>query len=108
MDNLRAGHFTVTRRFMQIDDGTMRICDIVRNNRSEEANANISLSFNVNFGVQSTRTIADPKKTERTLAAVITDSQNRNMVSVFAGRGSKCRPTSTQRPTTIRSRRPSR
>ncbi len=93
LENLRAGQLSVTRRIFQLDDGTMRITDIIRNPRSEELTASITISFNINFGVQATRTISDPKKAERPLAMVITDSQNRNLVSSFAGRNSKITPT---------------
>ena len=93
LDNVRAGQLSVTRRFIQLDDGTMRVTDIIRNSRSDEITANVTISFNVNFGVQATRTISDPKKAERALGLVITDGQNRNMVSTYAGRNSKLTPT---------------
>lgn len=93
MDNLRAGQLSVSRRILQLDDGTLRITDILRNPRGEEITASITISFNINFGVQATRTLSDPKKADRPLAVVITDSQNRNLVSVFAGRNSKLTPT---------------
>lgn len=93
LDNIRVGQLSVTRRFIQLDDGTMRVTDIIRNSRSDEVTANVTISFNINFGVQSTRSVSDPKKADRPLAIVITDGQNRNLVSIYAGRNSKLTPT---------------
>lgn len=93
LENMRAGVFTVTRRILQLDDGTLRITDIVRNPRNEEAAANLMVNFNVNFGVQATRMVADLKKADRSIGVITTDSQNRTLLSMYAGRGAKLTPT---------------
>ena len=93
IENLRLGQFIVTRRFAQQDDGTMRVTDIFRNSRGQDAVANAMISFNVNFGVQSSRMLSDAKHADRTLGTVITDGQNRSLLSVFAGKDSKITPT---------------
>ena len=93
LENLTGSQFSLTRRFLQSDDGVMRIIEVIRNNRAQEVIANVTISSNVNFGVQTSKPLTDPGKSGNTLGTLVTDSQNRNMLSVFAGRASKLTPT---------------
>ena len=98
IENMRTGNITVTRRYFQSPDGIMRICDILKNTQPKEITFNVVLSANINYGIQATRTLADPKAADHVLGNLITDSQNRTSLDVFAGRGSKLTPSVNAQP----------
>ncbi len=98
IENARVGQFSLTRRFLQNEDGVMRIIDIIRNNRNEEVTANVTINFQINFGLQNSRQLTDPRKTDKLLAAIATDGQNRTLLSVFAGKNAKLTPSINATP----------
>ena len=87
LQNLRGPAFPVTRRYFQGPEGWIRVVDIIRNPKPDEQTVTVTLSSNVNFGIQSSRPIPDPRNPESTLGLIITDSQARVGLRVFGGGG---------------------
>ena len=96
MENLQCGNFTLTRRMLfNADDGYVRVIDVIKNPQAQDQPVNLQLMSYVNFGVQSSQFITDPKKATQNIAWVATTAGGnpKAAVDVFAGPGSKQPPT---------------
>ena len=99
LENMNAPGCTVTRRILfNTEDGYIRIIDILKNTQAQEQRLNVSFRGSMNYGIQATQTIPDPKRKDQVIGCVAQDSQGRAVVEVFAGRGSKVAPTIISQP----------
>ncbi|MGB7157865.1 MAG: hypothetical protein WBD40_07350 [Tepidisphaeraceae bacterium] len=94
-ENMQAQNFTVTRRILPMrEEGTIRYIDVVKNPQGAEQQLNLTITSNINFGVQNAEMVADPKRKGQNLAWVAqTHGNNRTAIEVFAGKGAKVAPT---------------
>jgi hypothetical protein len=88
---MQVGTLTLTRRYQfNKDEGYVRIIDVIRNSQNREQQAQLNLTANVNYGVQSGQTMPDPKKKGQDTAWVAATSANgRAVVEMFNGVGAK-------------------
>ncbi len=95
LENMPANLFTVTRRILlNKEEGVVRYVDIIRNPQNKDQTVNLVLSTNVNYGIQGTSMVADPKRREQNLAWVAaTHANGRVVVEMFGGKGAKTIPT---------------
>jgi hypothetical protein len=91
IDGMQVGTLTLTRRYQfNKDEGYVRIIDVIRNSQNREQQAQLNLTANVNYGVQSGQTMPDPKKKGQDTAWVAATSANgRAVVEMFNGVGAK-------------------
>lgn len=94
-ENMQAQGFLVTRRiFPMRDEGVMRYIEVIKNPQGAEQQCNVTITTNVNFGVQNAEIVPDPRRKGQNLAWVAqTHGNNRTAVEVFAGKGAKVSPT---------------
>ena len=95
MENIQAGQLTFTRRILfNADDGYIRVIDLVKNPTAQDQQVAIQLSSYINFGVQSSTMVPDPKKTTQNLAWIATTNggQAKVAVDVYAGPTAKTTP----------------
>src|SRR5580704_7726811 len=88
IENMPCAAFTVTRRitFNNTDD-YVRVIDSIKNTQGQDQQANIQLSSNLNFGVQSSAFVPDPKKKDQNLAWVVQlAGVNRAGFDIYCGR----------------------
>jgi hypothetical protein len=96
LDNLQVGGFVLTRRMLfNADDGYVRVIDIIKNPQGQDQQLSMQLMSYINFGVQSSQFIADPKKPGQNIAWVATTAggNTKAALDVFAGPNSKSPPT---------------
>jgi len=94
-ENMQAQGFTVTRRILPMrDEGVMRYIDIIKNPQNADQQCQVTITSNVNFGVQNAEMVPDPRRKGQTVAWVAqTHGNNRTAIEVFAGKGAKVAPT---------------
>ncbi len=86
--------FAVTRRILPMrEEGAIRYIDIIKNPQGNELALNLTITSNINYGVQSAETIPDPRRKGQNLAWVAQTHNNRTAVEVYAGKGAKVAPT---------------
>ncbi|MGA2497374.1 MAG: hypothetical protein ABSH20_06515, partial [Tepidisphaeraceae bacterium] len=74
-------------------EGWIRYIDIIKNTGNQEVTPNLMYNTNLNYGVQSTSTVEDPKKKGQTMAWIAqTNANNKTCVEFFAGKGAKSAP----------------
>lgn len=96
IENMPVGQLTLTRRVLvNPDDGSCRVVDAVRNTTAGDLPLSLSLSSTVNYGVQSSQLIPDPRKPGQNLAwaAAVAAGQNKAAVDVYALPGGRVVPT---------------
>jgi hypothetical protein len=96
MENMQAGGFSLTRRIQfNADDGYIRVIDQVKNNQGAEQQLNMVISSNINYGIQMSQMIPDPRKAGQNIGWVgqVQAGQMRAAVEVYAGSGAKFVPT---------------
>ena len=86
------GGMQVTRRFSQNADGTLRVIDVFKNTKGQEATISAGYRTSFNFGMQGSRSVDDPKKSGKTLGGIVQDGQGRACLILQAGRGSPVTP----------------
>jgi hypothetical protein len=94
MENMQVGQFIFSRRILfNSDEGYARVIDIVKNPTGQELQCSIQLTSYINFGVQSSQIISDPKKASQNLAWVATTGgQGRTALDVYASSSAKVYP----------------
>ena len=84
----------VTRRVLvNKDESYVRMIDILKNSNQQEQNVQVQIQSSLNFGINASDTIADPKNAERALGWVGQTGANRCAVEIFGGKGGKLIPT---------------
>lgn len=98
-ENMQANNCTITRRMLiNKEEGYIRIIDIFKNTQAQASSINVSYRSSLNYGLQGSQTVADPKKKDQALGIIAQDGQGRNVVEVYAGRGSKTVPQVSAQP----------
>jgi hypothetical protein len=97
LENMQAANFTVTRRMeFNGDEGYVRIIDLIKNTQGTDQALNLQITSNVNFGVQSSTMVTDPKKKDQNIAWVCqVAGPGRAAIDVYGGKGCKDVPTIT-------------
>ncbi len=96
IENMQVSNFVLTRRILfNNDDGYIRVIDQVKNTQATDQQANIVVSSNINYGVQTSQLVADPKTAGQNIGWVgqVQAGQVRAATDVYAGSGSKFYPT---------------
>ena len=96
VENLQAGTLAVTRRILlDTDAGGVRVTDVVRNPTAADQSLTLTLSSTLNFGIQQSQTVTDPKRPGKAMAWVgqLPAGPGRAVVDVYAGPGAKVSPT---------------
>lgn len=92
-ENMAVGGFMVTRRVL-IDRETavVRYIDIIKNTAGQEQEAQLQIQSNLNYGINNSTIVPDPKKKDHSIAWVAQTGAGPSVVEVFAGKGSKLAP----------------
>ncbi len=92
--NMTGANVSVTRRILcNKEEGWIRYIDIIKNTTNQEVTPNLMYNTNLNYGVQNTTTVEDPKKKGQTMAWIAqTHANNKTCVEMFAGKGAKSAP----------------
>jgi hypothetical protein len=100
LENLQVGNVTVTRRILvNKAESYIRYIDIYKSTTNQETQLNAQYISNMNYGVQSSVNVEDPKKKGQNLAWVAqSQSINRTAVEMFGGKGAKWVPTIQYNP----------
>ncbi len=93
--NMAGANVSVTRRILcNKEEGWIRYIDIIKNTTNQEVTPNLMYNTNLNYGVQNTTTVEDPKKKGQTMAWIAqTHANNKTCVELFAGKGARSAPT---------------
>jgi hypothetical protein len=93
-EGMTAGGFTVTRRILPMrEEGAIRYVDVIKNNQAQDQPLNITIQSSINYGVQNADMVPDPRRKGQNLAWVAQTHNNRTVVEVFSGKGTKVAPT---------------
>ncbi len=99
IDNQVFGDCTVTRRILiSRTDGVVRYIDIFKNNQNQEQTISVMLQTNMNYGLNNSVTVADPKHKENQVGWVGLTGINRTLAEMFSGKGAKVAATITSQP----------
>jgi hypothetical protein len=97
--NLPQAGCTVTRRLhLNASDGFIRIIDVFKNNGGGEITLPVMYRGSMNYGITNSQNVADPRKAGQTNGIIASDNQNRAVLEVYAGRGSKLPVQVTAQP----------
>jgi len=66
--------------------------------RIEEQTINVTISSNMNFGVEQSQSISDPRKKDQTIAWTANNGNGKSVFEMYAGKGSKLAPTVNAQP----------
>jgi hypothetical protein len=96
IDGLGANGLTISRRiWFNQNEGWLRYIDIFKNTQSQELTVNLMIQTNLNYGVNTAQTVADPKKADQNLAWVAQTGAGASVVEIFGGHKAKNVPTIT-------------
>ena len=101
IEGLTAGPLAVTRRvLLDTDDGGIRVTDVLRNTTATEQPATVVVTSQINYGVQQSQTVPDPKRSGRALAwvATVAAGPGRAAVDCYGGPGAKVGATVESQP----------
>jgi hypothetical protein len=101
LDNMQVGTVSLSRRVLiDADDGGVRVVDVFKNPQAAEQQVNVQLTSTINFGVQQSQMVVDPKNAARNLAwvAQVPVGPGRVALDVYAGPGAKVCPTLDGQP----------
>jgi hypothetical protein len=95
IENLNAGGVcTVTRHILiDRDNGYVRYIDVLKNTQNAEQQINYQIQSNLNYGVNQSTMVPDPKRKGNNIAWVAQIPINKAAVEVYAGKGAKTVPT---------------
>ncbi|MDQ3441145.1 MAG: hypothetical protein M3478_12435, partial [Planctomycetota bacterium] len=80
----------VTRRILPMrEEGAIRYIDVIKNPQGNELPVNLTVTSNINYGVQNADMVPDTRRKGQNLAWVAQTHNNRTAVEVFSGRGTK-------------------
>ena len=99
--NMTAGTVNVSRRVtIDADDGGVRVTDTFRNTTAAAQQLAVQLSSSINFGVQQSQAIPDPKNAAVNLGwmAQLAVGPGKVAVDVYAGPGGRVVPTIESQP----------
>lgn len=94
-ENMNAQNgFTVTRRVLiDKENCYVRYTDILKNNQAQEQTVAFQIQSNMNFGMDQTQNINDPRKKDNVIAFTCSNGNGKSVVEMLAGKGAKLTPT---------------
>jgi hypothetical protein len=101
LENMTLGGCALVRRVqIDSDDGGVRVTDVFKNAGATDQQLALQLTSQINYGVQNTQTVADPKNAARNLAwvAQVAIGAGRVACDVYAGPGAPVCPTLDGQP----------
>ncbi len=83
----------LTRRIQfNKEQSYVRYIDIIKNTQNQEQTVNLQVQSNLNYGVQASQMVPDPKSPNQNFAWVAQTHAGRSVFEMFAGKGSKVAP----------------
>jgi hypothetical protein len=99
IESLQSNGFTVTRRIlMNKEEGYARYIDIIKNTQAQEQTVNVGVQSNMNFSLEQSQSIPDPRKKDQSIAWAASNQNGRAVFEMYAGKGSKIAPTINTQP----------
>ena len=101
LDNMQVGTVGFSRRvLLDSEDGGVRVVDVFKNTQATEQQVSVQLSSTINYGVQQSQMVPDPKNAGRNLAwiAQVPIGAGRVAMDVYAGPSAKVCPTLEGQP----------
>jgi hypothetical protein len=90
LENMNANGMSVTRRILfQKEGNVVRYIDIVKNTTGQDQNAALMIQTSLNYGVNTSAMVADPKKKDQNFAWVAQTSGNGAVLEMFSGKNTK-------------------
>ena len=90
LENMQSNNLSITRRLaFDKEVNLVRYLDIIKNTSGQEQNAQIVIQSSLNFGVNSSITVPDPKKAAQQLGWVATTGSGGTVMEMFNGKGAK-------------------
>jgi hypothetical protein len=91
LENLNAQNgLVVTRRiFIDKDQALVRYVDVIKNTGNQPVQAQIQIQTNVNYGIQNSQVIPDPKRKGQELAWVAQTGGGASVMEIYGGKGAK-------------------
>jgi hypothetical protein len=96
-DNMMAQNgITITRRILiDKDQCFARYTDILKNNQPQDQTVNLQIQSNMNFGMDQTQNINDPRRKDNVIGFTCSNGNGKAIVEMLAGKGAKLTPTFT-------------
>jgi hypothetical protein len=92
-ENQQGQNCTVTRRILiSREEGYLRVVDIIRNTQGQDATFNVMIQSQLNYSVQTSQTVPDPRVKTQNVGWVAHTSCNRSVAEMFCGRSAKVAP----------------
>jgi hypothetical protein len=99
LEGMNAAGVNVTRRILvNRADGYVRYIDVLSNPTPQEMSVNIQINSQFNYGVQSSQSIEDPRKKDKTIGWAAALHAGRSVFEVYAGKNSKVHPQVNGQP----------
>ena len=101
LENMTLGGCPLVRRVLiDGDSGGVRVVDVLKNPGATEQQVSLQLTSQINYGVQNTQLVADPKNAARNLAwiAQVPVGPGKVAVDVYASSGAAVCPTIDSQP----------
>lgn len=100
IENLQLRNVNITRRILvNKNENYIRYVDIFKGTGAGETQLNLQFYTSMNYGVQTSVNVDDPKRKNQTLAWVAqTTANNQSCLEMFAGKGAKWAPTIQYNP----------
>jgi hypothetical protein len=93
-ENMMGPGCTITRRILiDKDGGYVRYADIIKNTAAQEVTLQLQIQTNLNYGINVSTLVPDPKKREQNLAWVAQTGAGPSVVEMFGGKGAKIVPS---------------
>lgn len=99
-ENMMVQQIAVTRRILiDKEEGSIRYIDIIKNTGNAEAVVNLNYQTSLNYGIQNSNTVADPKKPGNAIGWVATTHANGRVVAeMWSGKAAKTLPQIQNQP----------
>jgi len=90
LENLVAPNFSVTRRILfDKENNVVRYLDIIKNTTGQDQNLNAMIQTSLNYGVNTSLSVPDPKRKDQNFAWVAQTSGNGAVLEMFSGKNAK-------------------
>lgn len=94
LENMNAQGMQLTRRIkIDKESGSVRYVDILKNSGNAEVTLPVTMQANLNYGVNGSQTVTDPKRKGQAFAWAGQTGNNQGAGFMFAGKGAKVAPT---------------
>ncbi len=99
LENMISQNFSVTRRvYFDKDNNIVRYVDIIKNTSNQEQQLNAMIQTSLNYGVNTSQLVPDPKKKDQMFAWVAQTSGNGAVMEMFSGKNAKTPMVITYQP----------